>query len=219
MWTPRRGNPELYGLIKRLLLTAVCALFLVLTLLCQGLPWYRVHQSEAYVGKTLRAGFIGDEKAWSRRYGELLRTIQITRLDGEAYWALGEMHHLRAADLRLWPDRQREEWEAAKRYYFSALVRSPDNGVLIARVSSRLALAGDRRAVALMRRALELAPYEPAAQYPLAETGMLFWDELDPDLKEAFKAMIARAMKDSATRAAIANLARMNKWSSVLETL
>jgi hypothetical protein len=78
---------------------------------------------------------------------------------------------------------------------------------------------GDRRAIGLMRRALEIAPYEPAAQYSLAEAGMLLWNEMNPDLQAKFKAMIAQAMKVAATRSVIKELAKENKWSSVLATL
>lgn len=207
------------GLPTRLVLLAFFASCLALTLLSQGLSWYRVHQGEQYVSRTLEAGFVKNEKTWRKHDNQLVQSTRVTTLDAKAYWELGEMHHLHAIDLRLWPARQRKEEKIAKRYYLLALTRSPDNGVLLARVSSRLASTDDRRAIDLLRDALKIAPYEPAAQYPMAESGMMLWDELDPGLKKAFKEMIRHAITVSEMNVPISELAREYGWSSVLKTL
>ena len=124
--------------------------------------------------EALRGGFIGDEKGveptlGSRSGQSSLRSSTPRRI---GRWA----RCITCAPPTCgWAGQAAEEWEAANRYYFWrwSAVRAT---ACCTRVSSRLALAGDRRAIALMRRALELAPYEPAAQYALAETGCCFWD-------------------------------------------
>lgn len=208
----------LQNLLKRAIL-ATTAMACLLAVAAQELNWESLKGVEGYVDGALERGWMENERAWRSYRDNLLEAARATPWDPQVYWMLGELHQLHAVELKLWPSKQRAEWEVAKRYYLEAATRSPGDGVLLARVSSRLALTNDRRAVPLMQRALALAPYEPVAQYNIAEVGMRFWSELDPDLRESFKSMLRRALKKPEIASGIRTIAKRNRWTDVLATL
>lgn len=176
--------------------------------LTQWLSWYWLSQADRYAGQIAETGWIKNEQEW-HRYRELLqRWRTFDPYDPQIYWQAGELEYWNAAGLRLWPDRRREKLRTAEQQYTLAVIRSPFNGDQLARAAYRLASMNNSPPAALMRRALEVAPYEPVVQYHLAAIGMQFWDELDPHLKEGLEKTLVHAMGNYQVAAQIRKLAK-----------
>jgi hypothetical protein len=129
--------------IGQLILGCAAAALLVTSAL-QWLSWHWLSQSQRYVAELAVTGWIADEQAWHRHREALEARRDLVPLSANVYWQLGELHRWRAMGMRLWPEQQRQELEAAKQQYIQAVVRSPFNGELLARVADRLAMPAIR---------------------------------------------------------------------------
>lgn len=201
------------------LLLGCAAGALLITAMVQWLAWQGLSQSQRYVNDLAETGWIEDEQAWRRHYEALQTRRLLVPFDAGIHRQLGELHRWRAMGMRLWPEQQQPELEAAKRQYLRAVEKSPFNGELLARVADRLAQANDPLAVPVLKRALELAPYEPVAQYHLSGAGLRYWDELDAPVKRSFQKMLSHAMANAKLAGNIRKMARNQGRVDVLDAL
>jgi hypothetical protein len=204
--------------IGRLVLGCAAGALLVTSAL-QWLSWHWLSQSQRYVADLSVTGWIADEQAWHRHREALEARRDLVPLSANVYWQLGELHRWRAMGMRLWPEQQRQEQAAAKQHYIEAVVRSPFNGELLARVADRLAHSGDPLAVSILERALYVAPYEPVAQYHLVGVGLLFWDELDSNVQDVLETMLIHAMANNKLAADIRQIASNHGRLELVDSL
>lgn len=192
--------------LGKLVLGVVAGAVMIVAAL-QWWSWHWLAQTDQYVKELAARGWIEDEKAWQRHYEALQARRMLVPMDASVHWQLGELYRWRGAGMYLWPDRQRTELEAAQQQYAQAITRSPRNGRLLARIAARLATADGQFAVALTKRAMDIAPYEPVVQYHVAEVAFQHWAELEEADKKHVRTMLSHALKRSSAAAKIRKLA------------
>ncbi|MGA8260842.1 MAG: hypothetical protein WB783_11560 [Arenicellales bacterium] len=190
-----------------LILACVAAILTALAAV-QWWSWHQLSASTDYVRQLATTGWIDDEPTWQRYRRSLHVEALLEPQDARVYWQLGELAYWQAAGLRLWPERQREAMETARRYYLRAVGLAPSDGVLLARVSHRLVESDRALAVTLMRRAMDVAPFEPLVEYELADVGLQVYDGLDEPMKRSFERMLAHAMQNYRLAPKIKRMAR-----------
>lgn len=173
----------------------------------QWWSWYQLSESQQYIEGVAETGWVEDEAAWARHY-EALQTVELVApLGAVVRWRLGELERWRAVGLRLWPERRREVMETAQNHYLRGVARAPSDGALIAEVAHRLVTTDESLALVLMRRALDVAPFEPTAQYNSAAVGLRLFEELEGPMQESFNRTLAHALKNRKLDRAIEKLA------------
>ena len=214
----RPASAIVKGFVGMLVVACAAAALMALSV-TQWWSWHLLSDSGGYVERTATTGWIEDEGAWQRYQKSLRMEESLAPFDARVYWQSGELAYWQAAGLRLWPDRQREAFETARQRYLRAVVRTPSNGVLLARVALRLARTDEPRAVALMRRAMDVAPFEPLVEYYLADVGLQLFDHLDESMRQPFRQMLAHAMNNYQLAPRVKKLANQYGHSELLSHL
>lgn len=169
--------------------------------------WQGLAQSDRYIEELASRGWIEDEKAWQRYYNALETQRGLLPLNPGVHWRMGELRRWRAAGLYLWPESRQAELEAARQQYTRAITQSPGNGNRVARAAARVSSVDTQLAIALARRALDMAPYEPVVQYHVAAVAFQHWEGLTTDTREQVRVMLSHVMQRGSGAAKIKRMA------------
>ncbi len=152
---------------------------------------YRADQVDVYLQRTAATGWIYDEVEWARSEESARLAVGLDPANARLYAQLGELYAWKGQGQRLWPNLARSAYEVSVDYWFSALARSPADGRIWARAASITDQSDSPRSIALASRALELAPFEPDAQFGYSLVLVRHWDELEPTTRARFTDVVA----------------------------
>jgi hypothetical protein len=188
-------------------------------MLAQWWSWKTSNEVSPFVADVVNKNWIASEVEWRSHRDTLLASLPYAPFDARRYWQLAELHRIRAGGLRLWPDRREEALDTASRYYRAVIRLAPHDGELLSRVAYGLELAGDPLSISVMRRAMDVAPYEPIVQYHVAEVGVRNWDRLDAETRRGLEMVVTHALRQEKISLAVRDVARRHNWMETLESL
>ena len=195
-------------------LGASLAFALSLISLSHGFADLGAGSARAWMHEWHQRGQVTSAAQWTTAFERLTLARQLNPLNADYSADLG-----RLTDWYSWVQAARNENVTASRalageLYGESITKRPSWGFAWAHYAENKILSGQFESdlEQVLKKSIELAPWEPGVQLKVAFAGMATWDSLSPDLRGAVKHSIERAVQLDVHRHDIVRLAIQYDW-------
>ena len=138
-----------------------------------------------------------DDARWRQAVASLQAGDRLAPGNPVRLLELGRLHHRRALEHPLWSPTAKKRLQQAIGYYQSAAARSPSWGLLWLNLAQAQVQAGypARSALANLKRAMLLDPWNPNLQRNAIRLGFILWPGLNPNERHGILSFVKKGLK------------------------